>query len=107
MTRRQVLWTATARVDLNHIVSFIAEDDIAGALAVAGRIQGRCETLGQRPERGRVVPELRAIDVLAYRELIEGRWRIVYRYDRRNVFIAAVLDGRRDLSSLLLERLVR
>ena len=107
MIERPVLWTATARTDLNHIVDFIAEDDATTALVVARRIEARCETLRHHPERGRLVPELRAIDVLTHRELIEGPWRIVYRYDERSVFIAAVLDARRDLASLLFERLVR
>lgn len=47
------------------------------------------------------------MDVLAYREIVEGPWRIVYRYDADRVYVTAVLDARRDLSSLLLERLVR
>ena len=54
-----------------------------------------------------MVPELGAIDVVAYRELVEGPWRIVYRYDDRAVSVVAVLDARRDLTSLLLARLVR
>ena len=107
MTRREVLWTETAQADLEHVVSFIAEDDIASALAVAERVQRRYETQGQHPERGRVVPELRAMGTPTHRELIEGPWRIVYRYDERGVSVVSVLDGRRDLSSLLLERLVR
>ena len=40
------------------------------------------------------------------RELIEGPWRILDRYDERLVFIDSVLDARRDRSSLLIERLV-
>ena len=59
------------------------------------------------PLRGRTVPELRSVGVQTYRELVEGPWRIVYRYDARHVYVIAVLDARRDLSSLLLERLVR
>ena len=70
-------------------------------------MERRCQTLAALPERGRIVPELRAVDVLTYRELIEGPWRIVYRYDVDRVHVMAVLDARRELSSLLLERLVR
>ncbi len=70
MTGRPVLWTKTARTDLNHIVDFIADNDAATALVVARRIEARSETLRHHPERG-------------------------------------VLDARRDLSSLLFERLVR
>ena len=47
------------------------------------------------------------MDAPTHRELIEGPWRILYRFDERFVFIVSVLDARRDLAGLLLERLVR
>lgn len=107
MTEYEVLWTQTARQDLEGIIGYIADDSIDRALSVANRIEHRCRELHTLPARGRVIPELRAVDVMAYRELIEGPWRIVYRYDAERVHVVAVLDARRDLSSLLLERLVR
>ena len=107
MDEREVLWTETARLDLEQIIAFIAENSPPNALATAERIEARCGELNRLPARGRVVPELRAVDVLAYRELVEGPWRIVYRYDDRSVYVVAVLDARRDLTSLLLARLVR
>ena len=103
----QVLWTDAARLDLERIVEFIAEENPANALTALARLERRCRTLATLPERGRIVPEVRAVDVLTYRELIEGPWRIVYRYDADRVHVMAVLDARRELSSLLLERLVR
>ena len=103
----QVLWTRAARHDLDRIVTLIAEDNPAQALAVLEQVEHRCRALSELPERGRIVPELRAVDVLVYRELVEGPWRIVYRYDADRVYVTAVLNARRDLSSLLLERLVR
>ena len=74
---------------------------------MAERIERRCGELNRSSERGRVVPELGTIDVVGYRESVEGPWRIVYRYDDRAVYVVAVLAGRRDLTSLLLARLVR
>ncbi len=103
----KVLWTEAAKLDLQLIVSFIAEGSPARALEVSQQVERRCRALGSFPERGRIVPELRAVGVLVYRELIEGRWRIVYRFDADRVHVTAVLDARRDLSSLLLERLGR
>ena len=103
----KVLWTEAAKLDLQLIVSFIAEGSPARALEVSEQVERRCRALVSFPERGRIVPELRAVGVLVYRELVEGRWRIVYRFDADRVHVTAVLDARRDLSSLLLERLVR
>ena len=96
----------TARRDLEAIVDFIAEDSIENALDVLDRLEERAESLEVAAERGRVVPELRAVDVHQYRELIERPWRIVYRIEADRVLVLAVLDGRRDLRSLLLKRLV-
>ena len=103
----RVLWTETARLDLEHIAGFVAEDSPSNALMLVNRIERRCQTLKALPHRGRVVPELRAVDIQIYRELIEGPWRIIYRHDESSVYVMAVIDARRDLSSLLLERLVR
>ena len=103
----KVLWTDAASLDLERIIEFIAEENPANALAALARLERRCRALAALPERGRIVPELRAVDVLTYRELIEGPWRIVYRYDVDRVHVMAVLDARRELASLLLERLVR
>lgn len=107
MGKRRVRWTETAHRDLDAIVSFIAEDSVENALAVLESLRERAESLMVAAERGRVVPELRALDVYQYREVIERPWRILYRIEADQVLLMAVLDGRRELRSLLLERLVR
>jgi addiction module RelE/StbE family toxin len=107
MIERRIRWTRTAQRDLDVVVDYIADDSIENALAVLDRLQARAESLATAAERGRVVPELRALDVHQYREVIERPWRIVYRIESESVLVLAVLDGRRDLRSLLLERLVR
>ena len=107
MIERRVLWTRTARHDLEAIVTYIAEDSIENALSVLERLQERADSLATVAERGRVVPEFRSIAVHHYREVIERLWRIVYRIAADSVMFLAVLDGRRDLESLLLDRLLR
>jgi plasmid stabilization system protein ParE len=107
MIERRVLWTRTARRDLDAIVAYIATDSIENAMSVLDRLQERAESLTTTAERGRLVPELRSIGVHQYRELVERPWRIVYRIEPDTVMVLAVLDGRRDLESLLLDRLVR
>ena len=107
MDEHRVLWTDTATADLEEIVEFIASDDPANAVKVLDRLESRAEGLKRLPQRGRVVPELRVMGVLMYRELVEGPWRIVYRCEERRVYVLAILDSRRDLTGLLLERLTR
>ena len=107
MAEFEVLWTDAARFDLEGVIEFIAEESPANALSTLARLERRCRTLAVLPDRGRIVPELRAVDVPTYRELIEGPWRIVHRDDVDRVHVMATLDARRDLPGLLLERLVR
>ena len=60
MIERRVLWTRTARRDLEAIVAYIAEDSIENALTVLDRLRERAESLTTAAERGRLVPELRS-----------------------------------------------
>jgi len=107
MIERRALWTLTAQCDLDAIVTYIATDSIENALSVLDRLQKRADSLTTAAESGRLVPELRSIGVHQYRELVERPWRIVYRIEPDSVMVLAVLDGRRELESLLLDRLVR
>jgi plasmid stabilization system protein ParE len=102
-----VLWTETARRDLEAIVDYIAEDSLENALSVLDRLETRACALTTTPQRGRKVPELRTLDLHQYQELIENPWRIIDRIEQGRVLVVAVLDGRRDLQSLLIDRLVR
>ena len=107
MPDHRVHWTDAARLDLQEIVSFVAFDSPENARKILQRLKRWCSNLARFPGRGRLVPELKAIDVLTYHELIEAPWRIVYRFDANRVYVMAVLDARRNLTGLLLERLAR
>lgn len=100
-------FASVAQRDLQTIVEFIATDDSTAALRVLEQVEARAVSLRQMPERGRVVPELAAIGVRIYRELVVSPWRIIYRISRRKVYVLAVLDGRRNMEDILLDRLVR
>ena len=103
----KVFWTETAERDLEEIIDYIALDSVDVAIKIFLKLKTKAESLNIFPKRGRVVPELRENDIFSYRELIINPWRIIYRISGEKVFVLAVLDGRRDLSSILLERLVR
>ncbi len=57
------------------------------------------------PERCRIVPELKEQGILQYRELIVKPWRIIFRIAEKKVYALSVLDSRRNIEEILLERL--
>lgn len=101
-----VRWAEPAVRDLEGIARFIAERSPMNASRVLERLRERTRGLASLPERGRVVPELAAFGIHAYREVIARPYRVLYRVRGRSVLVLAVLDGRRDLEDHLLERLV-
>ena len=105
--RRYIVeWAPAARQDLRHIARYLARDSISAARNVAKRIRARVESLAELPERGRRIPELAVHGLSSEREIVASPYRVVYSIGRERVRILAVLDGRRDLEDLLLERLI-
>jgi toxin ParE1/3/4 len=102
-----VEFAGVAQGDLQAIVESIAADNPGAALRVFDQIEARCATLNRMPERGRVVPELAAFGIHTYRELVVSPWRVVYRVSGKTVSVLAVVDGRRNIEDVLLDRLVR
>jgi addiction module RelE/StbE family toxin len=103
----QVSWTHTAQQDLTEIINYIAQDSVDEALAILQKLETKAALLMTLPNRGRVVPELLHTGISQYRELISAPWRIVYRVENKQVLIMSVLDNRRDLQTVLLNRLAR
>lgn len=107
MADRGVEWTDAAREDLRSIVFHIAQDSPAKALSVADRLERRAATLAVLSTRGRVVPELRRVGEVRFREVIEEPWRIIHPVEGMSLYIVAVVDGRRDVQAWLNERMAR
>lgn len=101
-----VRWTDTAEKDLEVILDFIAEENIDEALNILERLRDRAASLYSMPERGRIVPELKEQGIFVYREAISSPWRIIYRINDKVIYVLAVLDSRRNLEEILLDRFV-
>lgn len=106
-SRYSVVWAETAADDLRAIVDFISQEDPEAAASVLDLLEGRAERLAAFPERGRVVRELEQQGVRLYRELVAAPWRLIYRIEGRSVRVLAVVDARRNLEDLLLDRFIR
>ena len=104
MHKYKVIWSQIAEGDLNKIIEYIAEDSINNALTIFHKIKDKCSRLFTFPNRGRIVPELREYGILLYRELIIESWRVIYRISDNYVYVLSVIDSRRNVEDILLDR---
>lgn len=102
----RVFWTQTAQRDLKKIIEYISIDSTINAGRLYEEIKKQSENLYQMPLRGRLVPELRYFGILIYWELIIPPWRLIYKIEDNRVWILAVIDGRRNVEDILLDRFI-
>jgi addiction module RelE/StbE family toxin len=98
--------TANAKNDLRNIIAFIAQNNPQTALKILERIESRINTLDHFPNRGGYVPELLKRNITEYRQLIESPWRIIYRVDENIVNVLVIIDSRRNVQDVLIQRLM-
>jgi plasmid stabilization system protein ParE len=104
----RILWAPIAAQDLDDIIDYIAaQEGPDAAVRVYDKVKKRTKTLSTHPKRCRIVPELRLVGVMEYRELIVSPYRVFFRIDEQDVGIIGVLDGRRDLEETLIRRAMR
>lgn len=104
MKKFGVDWARPASKDLENIIDYISQDNIDTASAILEKIKSKCNTLTQFPDKGRIVPELKEYGILGYRELIISPWRVIYRASDQKVYVLAVIDSRRSIDDILIER---
>jgi toxin ParE1/3/4 len=103
----EVRLTADAVRDLEGLDDWIAKHDSAARAAhVVGRIEAAIAALRTFPERGAHPPELLALGIREYRETFFKPYRIIYHVEGRRAYVSLIADGRRDMQSLLAQRLL-
>jgi plasmid stabilization system protein ParE len=103
----QVQWSKTAETDLIGIIKYIQQGSPQAATKVFADIKAKTADLVLFPERECVVPELQAQGIGHYRELIIAPWRIIFRCSEDVVYVLSMLDARRNVEDILLDRLIR
>ena len=102
-----VLLTHDAAHDLEELYDYIALHDAPQkADYVLEQIEVAFAKLYEFPERGTYPKELLALGIREYREIFFKPYRIIYRVVDKNVYILLIVDGRRDMQSLLQRRLL-
>jgi len=92
----QIRWTLIAKNDLKDISDYISKDSTKYAKLQIIRIKHRTQIVKQQIRVGKPVPEFQNEKI---RELLEGRYRIIYKIiSEEQVDILTVHHSSRDLS---------
>lgn len=104
----QVFLTDDAARDLEELYDYIYLHDVPGkADYVLDRIEQAFANLSENPGRGVCPKELLAIGVREYCEIFFKPYRIICRVISEDVYVMVIADGRRDMQTLLLRRLLQ
>ena len=106
MKQYEVVLSQLAEIDINEIVSYYLQKNKDVALELYKRIKNRILELDNLPNKGRIVPELDKNGIHEFRELIEGNYRIVYSIHEMRVHILAIVDSRRNLDDILINKVI-
>ena len=108
MKRYRVRVIEDAENDLLDIYAYIAtHDSVEKGLNVVDKLEALCHTLAELPLRGHIPKELVRVGVGNYLEVHFKPYHVIYEVRSRDVVVHCILDGRRDLQSLLERRLLR
>ncbi len=105
--RYKVLLTQGAEHDLESIHDYISEFDcVANANYVLDQLMEVVEGLAQFPARGSYPKELVALGIKEYRQTAFKPYRVIYRVVGSQVIIYLIVDGHREMQSVLARRLL-
>ncbi len=106
-TGHSVFIAPEASVDIIGIYEYIlATEGFDLAETCVGKLEEAIFSLKNLAERGKYPQELLSEGITVFRELQCQPWRIFYRILEKEVWVLAVLDGRRNISRLLPQRLI-
>ena len=93
----ELLWSPRSVADLEEIRAYIGADSPAYADLTVRRLVASVERMGSFPDSGRMVPERQSPEL---REVISGKFRIVYRRKPAVVEIVTVFRGSREFPAI-------
>lgn len=103
----EIFLTNDAARDLEQIYDYIVKYDAPEkADYVLDRIEKAFSGLSEQPKRGVYPKELLALGIREYREVFFKPYRIIYRIIEKRVYVLMIVDGRRDMQTLLERRLL-
>jgi plasmid stabilization system protein ParE len=88
----KVSWSPEAVKDVQSIVEFLANSSPYFAKTVSAKLFSTARSLGSFPNAGKVIP---GIDDATVREIVVYNYRLVYRVEKYQILIVALVHGKR------------
>jgi toxin ParE1/3/4 len=101
MASKPVRWAYAARADLLEALEYIVEESPQAAWDFLQKVEAEAASLGTFPERGTRVREVIAFDL---RQILVGRYRLIYRVEAEAVGVARLIHSARDFRRAWLRR---
>ena len=105
--KHKIIFSKFAENDLLEIIEYYNDINKSFAKNLFSSIEEKVQNLKNFPEQGKIVSELEKQNIIDYRELIEGNYRIIYTVQEDTIIIHTIIDSRRNLEDLLIQRLMR
>jgi toxin ParE1/3/4 len=103
----EVRLTHAAERDLDDIYGYLAEfQSLDRADRVLTQILEVTDRLASMPDKAPFPPELADVGIRAFRQVVSWPYRVIYRVQGQLVTVLLVADGRRNMQSLLAQRLL-
>ncbi|MDO9220838.1 MAG: type II toxin-antitoxin system RelE/ParE family toxin [Thiobacillus sp.] len=104
----KVVFLKDAESDLHDLRTYFIHQFSNAAWRVHSRkLKQAILKLAEFPQIGNVPDEIAHLGISRYRQLIAGQTRVVYEIQSEIIFIHIVCDSRRNMRTLLTQRLLR
>lgn len=103
MQKYRVEITETAESDIQEIFDYISEDSTSAATSRISEIERQINSLEKSPLRCTIIPETQELG-RAYRHIIYGNYRTIFKVDRSKVIIMMVIHVARLLDLQIFEK---
>jgi toxin ParE1/3/4 len=104
----KVVILESAEHDLKELMSYIVRNfSLKTWQNTYDKIKEVIRNLKTFPYTGSIPEEFEELNLSQYRQVISGMNRIIYEVRQDTLYIHIIVDGRRDLTSLLTRRLLR
>lgn len=104
----KVVVLASAQADLVALRSYIVKNfSVTTWQATYTKLKASIRNLATFPRLGGVPDELATLNLTQYRQILSGMNRIIYEIRQDAVYVHLIVDVRRDLKDVLMQRLLR